>query len=271
MIALFLFFLSSWTFAGEPSHWSYILKIGDQHEFYKNHQLIDKPTDAWQLLFSLNYIDRNLQRLKDCVYYRVPGTEPGIIKVTTLSALSSCEEKLLSPGNLEIKDVKALQFNISDKDVEIDFSLADFTTRKWQAKIQTPMNKPEATLHLSSVAFKSPKIILLAPETGIEVKKTIPFLSEGSLCHNINDDCQESAPSKCSDCSGGWFEIPNGCPVGPRYCGTLNCGKKGLPACRKGMKWQRREEEFDCRVNSSFAYCADGLSVVCDGKKALCR
>lgn len=270
MIALLLLFLTSFTGASEPSHWSYMLKIGDRHEFYRNHQLIEKPQDAWQLLFSLHYVDRNLQKLKDCVFYRVPGTEPGILKITTLSVSSSCEEKLLSPGQMEIKDVKALQFKISDTEVEIDFSLADFTTRKWQAKIQTPLNKPEATLHHSSAVFKSPKIILIAPERGIEVKKISSFLSNGSLCHDVNDDCEERSPSKCSDCSGGWFEVPNGCPVGPKYCGSLDCGKKGRPACRRGMKWQRSEAEFDCRVNASFAYCSEG-SVVCEGKKAFCR
>ncbi|MFP5387587.1 MAG: hypothetical protein ACLGHN_16040, partial [Bacteriovoracia bacterium] len=229
MIALLLILLSSFTMASEPIHWSYILKIGDRHEFYENRQLIEKPKDAWQLLFSLNYIDGNLQKLKDCIFYRVPGSESGILKVTTLPVSSPCEEKLLSPGNLEIKDVKALQFNILDTEAEIDFSLADFTTRKWQARIQTPLSKPEAFSHLSSAAFKSPKIILIAPKSPMQVKKTTTYLAMDSLCHDVSDDCQEVTPSQCSSCSGGWYEIPNGCPIGPKYCGTLDCGKKGRP------------------------------------------
>jgi hypothetical protein len=28
---------------------------------------------------------------------------------------------------------------------------------------------------------------------------------------------------------------------------------------------------FDCRINSTFAYCSEGLKVDCEGRKAFCR
>lgn len=270
MIVLLIILLSYSIKANEPMQWSYISSVSDRHEFYKNYEVIAKPKDAWQILFSLQYVDSNLKKLKDCIYYRVPGESPGVLKIKSMSASSPCDESILSPGDREIKNIKSLQFSVTEKEIDLDFTLGDFQNHKWQAKLPDLSGIKVPKMQTSSAEYKSTKILLLSPEQNVKVLQ-IENYKNNTLCHDINEDCMEVSSSFCSQCPKGWYEIPNGCPEGPKYCGILECGGKNQPACRRGMKWQRKEENFDCRTNSTFAYCSKGLTVACEGKKAFCR
>jgi hypothetical protein len=269
MYLILLFSLN--IYAGEPIHWSHLLELSDRHEFYQNHEAIIKPKDSWQTLFGLVYIDRNIQRLKDCVFYRVPGLELGNLKIKTIPAVEKCEDYLLKDGDKEIHDIKSLEFSALNNELKIDLSFADFRSEKWEAHFQTAFTRPVPAMHLSSAELKSPKIILLAPAVDTKMTSNQNFPQDGSLCHDINEDCEEVKPSSCHDCQNGWYEIPNGCRQGPKYCGQHYCGGKDQPACRRGMVWQKKEINFECRMDSSFAYCSKGLKIFCDGKKAYCR
>jgi hypothetical protein len=265
-----LMLLSFSVFASEPTHWSHLLEVSERHEFYQNKELITKPKNSWQMLFGLVYLDRNLVRLKDCIFYHVPGIENGILKIKTISALDKCEEFILKDGDIEIKNIKSLEFTLLENHLKIYLSYTDFRSEKWSAKFQSSYDKPQTGMNLSSAEFKSPKIIMLAPVSNPDLAKKNSFLKYGSLCHDVNEDCEVVKTSICNRCEYGWYEVPNGCPQGPKYCGNHKCGGKGEPACRRGGKWQRKTEEFDCRVNSSFAYCSKGHKVRCEGQKAFC-
>ena len=258
--------------AASPVHWGHLLEMTHRHEFYKNNEVILKPQNSWQHLFTFNYLDREMNRLKDCVFYHVPGVEEGTLKVKALPEEQKCDDYLLKPGDQEWKRIKALQYNVTPKSVAIDISYHDFLSEKWQADFQKSFQKPKLQLNLSSAEYKSPKVILLAPIQNGKSESRPAVMSGNVLCHDINEDCEEKGPSTCDVCPEGWYEIPNGCSVGPKYCGRDQCGRKGQPACRRGMVWQKREEQkFDCRVDSSFVYCAKGLTVNCEGQKAFCR
>ncbi len=270
---IFLYFISLSLFAKTPSHWSQLLEVNDKHEFYINHESIIKPRDSWQTLFSLVYMDINVQRLKDCIFFRVPGHEPGSLKIKTISANAQCDDHVLQNGDRELNNIKSLQFFVSPEKVEINFLTNDLAAHKWEASLQSQFQHSSGQLNMSSAEFKAPKIIYLArsPQSSKKIYQRRPFLTPQTLCHDINEDCEEVSKSICSQCGNGWYEVPNGCKVGPKYCGIHNCGGKNRPACRRGMKWQRQEIEFDCRSNATFAYCLKGLSVVCEGRKAFCR
>lgn len=267
---LILLLTSFMTFAQEPIHWANLLKLSERHEFYKDHEAIVSPKDSWQNLFSVLYVDRDLTKLKDCIFYRVPGVDTGVLKIKTITAGDNCENYLLQPGDKELVDVTSLQYSILDSKFTIDISFKDYRTDKWTGVFQGAFQKPVPKMSMSSAEFKTPKLILLAPKSQLKEAKQV-FLKKGTLCHNINEDCEEKSTSICGSCEEGWYEVPNGCAVGPKYCGRAVCGGKDEPACRRGMKWQRKEEPFECRVDSSFAYCNKGLTVQCDGKKAFCR
>lgn len=267
---ILLSFLVSIAYAAEPLHWSYLTGVSDKHEFYQNHQVITAPQNAWQSLFALKYLGKDLNEMKDCVYYRVPGDASGILKIKSISSLQSCDQYLLEKGDIEVPEIKSLEFNLTDKSVEIDFSKADFSVVKWEGEFTSSREKTEGT-HKSSAETRASKLIFLSDKTlgTSPTKKGSERVS--SLCHEINDDCQEVSPSTCSLCPNGWHEVPNGCESGPKYCGMRECGKKNGPACRRGMKWQRKEIDPDCRADQSFAYCEKGLKVTCEGQLAICR
>ncbi len=270
MILIILFLSSCLTWAGQPVHWSYVLEITEKHEFYKNDQVVEEPKDSWQHLFALAYLNGDLLKMKDCIFFRVPGNDPGVLKIKTLSFNEKCDDHLLRPGDKELIDLKSLHYIISDKQVLFDMTFQDLHHEKWSSQIQGSFVKPVPRMALSSAEFKSPKIILLTSETSPK-KAQDAFLKDNEICHDVNEDCSETSPSQCNRCAEGWYEVPNGCASGPKFCGHHNCGQKDGPACRRGMKWQRKETQLDCVTDSSFAYCSKGLSVQCVGKKAYCR
>jgi hypothetical protein len=253
-----------------PSHWSHILDVRDKHEFYKNDENITKPKNSWQTLFSLVYMNVNLHFIKDCIYLRVPGSEPGVLKVKSIPYQSKCEDYLLYTGEIERTGIKTVLFKFLEKEASLDFTKTDFKSEKWIIHFQRSNEKTYPMMNLSSAEFKSPKIIFLAPKSLIKINSRPPLLKTGDICHDVKEDC-EATPSVCSQCNQGWYELPNGCAEGPKYCGSLDCGKKNGPACRRGIKWQKSDEEFDCARNSSFAYCSNGLIIDCEGRKAFCR
>jgi hypothetical protein len=184
--------------------------------------------------------------------------------------VEECRNSLLTAGDREWKDIKTFQFFSGENKLVLDLGFNNFRSEIWEIRFQGKTQKKEAGMSMSSAEFKDNKIFLLAP-SDLMINQTDPLPPANTLCHNINDDCQEVTPSSCNDCREGWYEIPNGCLQGPKYCGRHYCGSKGRPACRRGMTWQGKEGPCDCRADSSFAYCNKGLSIQCEGLKAYCR
>lgn len=270
MILFIIFFVIN-SFAKMPQHWSSIYEIQDRHEFYQNNETIIKPKDSWQSLFSLVYIDRDFISAKDCLFYKVPGLELGKIKIKTIPSDKKCDEYLLVTGDKEFKEIKSLNYSIETKEILINFTKNDGKLERWIVSMLQNKTHSESLLGLSSAEFKSPKIIFLSAKTNLKSSSKNKFLDKDAICHEVNEDCQVIGSSVCHRCENGWYEIPNGCLVGPKFCGALNCGGKNKPACRRGMTWQRTSREFDCRTDSSFSYCSKGLAVTCEGRKAFCR
>lgn len=254
--------------ADSPRKWENAKAIVDRHEFYQNGEVILKPKDSWQTIFALTFLDSRFQLSKDCVYFRVPGDESGKIKIKTLPVSTDCSSEILAPGDIEYADVSNLSFSTTGESIRMDFT-REGKKEKWSANILLDWKKPEAKLLLSSSDYKSPRFVYLASSAGSTV--SLSPLKAGTVCHDITGDCQERSPSRCSSCEQGWHEIPNGCAIGPKVCGPTDCGGKDRPACRRGMIWQRKESDFDCRMDASFAWCNKGRAVFCDGDKAFCR
>jgi hypothetical protein len=270
---ILLFFVLSQFVWGQKMQKLHAIKVYERHEFYENKQEIKKPADSWQHLFSFDYIDNNLTLVKQCVFYKVPGVELGVLKLKNIVVGDSCDNYLLKAGDQEFRDIKSLDFSIIQNEAFIDFILVNMKLERWHLKNHNENINKIPTLNLSSTEFKSSKLILVSrseipKDIFLESKKLLP---DQSLCHDISDDCSEKSKSNCSFCQSGWYEIPNGCDVGPKYCGYLECGGKNQPACRRGMKWQRHERRYDCRDDNSFAYCSKGFNVECEGAKAFCR
>ncbi|HXH31119.1 MAG TPA: hypothetical protein VNJ01_09940 [Bacteriovoracaceae bacterium] len=272
MIGFLLIFVSVLSQSEVPKNWAQVFEIRDRHEFYQNNRVVSKPVNSWQTLFAVAYYDINLNLRKDCLLYKVPGEEPGTLKVKTIASDGSCEDHIFTPGDWELKGIKALQFAVTETNLNVSITLSESKTEKWSVTFQKKPLQSQPKLFMSSAGFKGASVMLLAPESGpaavaVENKE----VADGTLCHDVTDECVEQKSSTCVDCPRGWYEVPNGCPSGPKYCGPHQCGHKGQPACRRGMRYQKARKKFECRLDSSFAYCSPGLTVECDGNKAFCR
>jgi hypothetical protein len=272
MILIIIFFMLSVVYADPTWKWTNAIEVVDKHEFYKNDQIIDRPKDVWQLLFAVVYHDSNLQTLKDCVFYKVPGTELGILKIKTIHHDKTCEEMLYRPGDFELGQLKALQFKQQENFLSIIITDQEFKVIRWDTPLLNNFIRPAPKILMSSAEYRAGRILFLKPNHGEMAHKQLKAISVKDIkqCHEINEDCSEKTSSSCTQCPYGWYEIPNGCPQGPKFCGSITCGTKGAPACRRGIEWQRVKKRFRCREDSSFAYCAKGLSIQCEGDLAYC-
>lgn len=267
---IFLLLLSLFSFADSPRKWENAKSIVERHEFYPNNEVILKPQNSWQPLFALTFLDSNFHMSKDCVYYRVPGDEPGRLKIRTISEEKDCNSEILAPGDVEIEQVTDFRFSTDSQSVSLDFRQAG-KPLKWKVSTMKDWQRPAPRALLSSADFRSPRVTYLASAVTQEKEKKLTGLKDREVCHDIASDCSERSVSRCRSCDHGWREIPNGCMTGPKVCGAARCGVKDAPACRRGLIWQRKEMKPDCRTDSSFAWCAKGLQVSCDGDRAFCR
>lgn len=269
---LWLFLFSVFAFADPSWKWTNAMKVVERHEFYANNEILIKPKGVWQTLFGVVYRDASLKVHKDCIYYRIPGEEAGELKIKSLSEKSPCDSHIFESAEQTIKGIKALQFSVSSSFLNVSITNSNFETEKWDIPLFNVFEPPAPKPLMSSAEYRSPKMIFLTPYKGLELarpEKNIP-LPVKTKCHDIGEDCKARGPSTCSSCAEGWYEIPNGCPQGPKFCGQHACGQKGQPACRRGMKYQRQEKTFSCRDDDSFAFCAKGFRLSCEGSLAYC-
>lgn len=271
MMIFFLTFFSLLVQASQPEYWATTLQIVEKHEFYKNNEVIGKPAGTWQTLFALIYPDSHLRLIKECVFYKIPAAENGILKVKKMSPHEKCENSLLSQGDNEWPDIIALQYFLEGNRLSLNMTFDKYKSEKWIYTFVNYFSPPAPKKLLSSAEFKTPKLIMLGPASTQKIDFPKIATKPQKNCHQISDDCEELSPSSCAQCPEGWYEIPNGCPNGPKYCGVLECGGKNQPACRRGMRYQRIEKKYECRTDNSFAYCSTGLNVVCEGSLAYCR
>jgi hypothetical protein len=253
----------------QPADWSFALAVNEQHEFYKEEEFINKPKETWQHLFSIAFLDSELNKIKDCVYYLIPGTESGALKIKRMAQNEDCDLGLLNPGERFYGDIHKLSFKLNPNEFELSFYHKKSGFQRWTIPLNSQQVSSSPKLNESSAHFQNSRFIYLSP-TIMNIKKS-PKLPDHQICHSIDDQCNELKVSECHDCSNGWYEVPNGCLKSPKYCGRVQCGLKGSPACRRGMKWQKKNVSFDCTLDSSFAYCSTGLTLECQGRRAYCR
>lgn len=254
--------------AETPKEWAGALELIERHEFYPEKSVIDAPKNSWQTLFALTYLTRDLKKQKDCIFYRVPGDAAGILKIKQVPLNVNCSKMIFEAGDREIPEVRSLEFHTYPEGATLTFTLPEYRLEIWEIQLPSHAKKGPELLQ-SSAEYKSSPILMLAPTLALD-KVPAPTPTEG-LCHDVDDLCQERSPSRCHECAEGWYEIPNGCFQGPKYCGRDRCGEKGMPACRRGMKYQKQEKKFECRTDPSFVYCSPGLMVQCEGALAYCR
>jgi hypothetical protein len=267
---LFLYFNLIW--AQTPERWANALRIVEKHEFYTNNEVILKPKDSWQTLLGVISRDAQFGEVKDCVYYYVPGLDQGQLKIKSVPLTSVCEKFIFDKPDREWNNLRSLQFSFEYNYLTFFITHQDYSVEKWQVSLFEKYKNPSPRIFMSSAEHRSGTIIFLNSKTADLYQKLAKrkILKDGEICQIVDESCQVRGASTCSFCENGWYEIPTGCKVSPKFCGVQNCGAKHRPACRRGMIYQKTESEFNCRSNSSFAFCQRGLKIQCQGNLAYC-
>lgn len=230
------------------------------HEFYQDNELITKPLDAWQTIASFSVSNRDLSLSKICLNYRPASGAQGVFRVEIMELSKSCA----SAGKIiyQIDNLFGVQFQRGEN-FRIVFSHQDYSMSSWIIKSVSKKRKLEL-LDTPDKAWGESVLFLS------EASSPQPLLADGSRCLTVLDDCTVKGPSTCHQCENGSLEAPNGCLIAPRYCSSAECGTKGNPACRRGVKFLK-QRVLDCRRDSSFAFCAGEATVGCQGQEVWCH
>ena len=231
----------------------------ETHEFYRDNELIQRPLEAWQTIAAFSSVNSDLSLSKVCLKYFLKSQSEGVFRVERKSLKENCSEK----GEIisEIKNLRGLQFQRTPH-FKITFTYQDFTTSEWNISLRKKSN-----LKLLETPDRYLDETVLFVSSGSE---QTTLLKEGTQCLKVLDDCTVAGESICHQCEAGFLEAPNGCLVSSQYCLKGNCGIKGGPACRRGVKFLRKRV-LDCRTDSSFAFCEAGSTPVCQGQEVWCH
>lgn len=282
-VTLMFFFHKNLLASFTPVNWGDLIAIQEKHDFLLPHKSFEATPDTWQTLFSLKSYNDQLQILKDCIYYKVPGKKKGKLLILSINKNMSCNDflfknissnKFLSSSKKKIvfTHLVDLQFSLNQKKLVLNLHFSNFSTVKIEGHFIPKMNLEKNLLKkpqfLSSTSFSKQSVVLV---TRKKVHHEIRKLENGVLCHDVSSDCKEKSLHRCYQCQNGFIEIPNGCLNAPKVCGEMECGQKNSPACPRGLSWNQANVPTDCRIDHSFAFCEEGLQVTCEGEKAYCR
>jgi hypothetical protein len=263
---------------------------------------INRPVATWWPLIEFKAIGSSgLSLKKYCLIYKIPAKKKGELKLVELNK-AHCHEEILTDSRLTIKDVfdlkvyltgrsikikdippfhLSLKFKKEGKDINLEFPLLNLSEDNIRVLGNYKLKKTTFNRNRFSVGLEQtlvPGAIFWPNLDGgngdsfLQGHISDNFIERTSIaCHRINNKCETIGSYTCDKCRYGWYEtVPTKCPrAGDKFCGTLNCGGKGEPACYRGYAYKNVEVKFGCYKGNPAGFCRDGLSAICDAKGVL--
>lgn len=225
--------------------WSTGIQVTDRHATFRNGELLVQPAGTWQTLFGVILPGHKIAEYwRHCVHVRLPrNRQSGAIRVTAQGMEDSCQAQWDKNILWETEGVRQVQFSQEGKEIRLWWD--DGRTHS----IRTHLQEVSGVFLLSPHSLKSK---WPAPP---------PLLADDTACKFEDDTCQR--------CRRGVVRIVGDKPS--FKCGIDRCGEKEQPACPRGKRWQRSRGPFTCRGDNSHVFCAEGLTVECQGDQAFCH
>lgn len=87
-----------------------------------------------------------------------------------------------------------------------------------------------------------------------------------TVCHKMNDLCEEEITFSCDQCPGAWIEtFDRDCPLGgTKFCASEKCGEKGEPSCLLGKDWLSPDIDPICTKEDQRVFCRPNQTQFCD-------
>jgi hypothetical protein len=249
------------------SRWNFATKISWENSHYKGLEKILSPKGTYQSIFEIEFVDKNFNKSYDCIQFYIPKKDfDGELSIVPNPKHEDCSKLITSQSYAKIKEIKNFGFEI-DSDV-LKLKVDEF---RFEYKLLNFLKQIKPTLLDSSIIPSTLDGILIA--SNISYSKQNPLIKDGSICYDIDDECNELLTNKCSDCKGGFFEvIASKCGVKrKRVCGVNKCGEKNQYACFRGYLASGIDPKNYCIADSPVGFCNENLKVVCINNVLMCE
>ena len=225
---------------------------------------LQRPQGTWYRLFEAKYKGR-----KWCLFYRTPNQKNGVAS-GELRWGDRCESaylnKILVEGISHLK-IEAYRFETVlyfKRERSIQWILPHFNiqTDRFYQRYDSPVKKSYRTgLSIGQWVDETQKIGKLRDRYG---------KGSATICHQVNENCQNVIENICDQCRFGHFEVVDfRCPQGgSKYCGQSHCGERNEPACLRGFRANQVTSKR-CEDHSMAGFCQQGLHLECDSNGIL--
>lgn len=233
---------------------------------------LTEPPFAWRALLSTS---------KACLWQRaIVKEDASSLRLTAGACTDDYESKIIS----EVSQLNALKasfgrelrfrYRESDQEVVQSIMLLNLSVLNLSSgEVLRLEDKKEKFSSMSStrrgsslrIHSKMSKEELLGSLTDSYLEKT------AVRCHQVNSECEDILINECHRCRYGYYEVVDHlCPQGgSKFCAPNTCGKKGEPACLRGVKHLQQEISVLCFVDSPAGFCEEGLVPHCDENQIL--
>lgn len=201
-----------------------------------------------------------------CLFYRVPTDErAGKMYLEKHNDFTECH---FGGGEivLEYSPLWDLRVTQSEKDI------------RFQYRIDKGGN------HTESFSFLLGGTLLLAKNWGdINEDEFLGGLASSyrsgrfEYCLQYDENCQDVITNECQRCRFGSYPVVSAknclTEKAQRICGPNDCGRRGAPACFRGMSFKKAEfskNGVSCYEGSEAGFCHQGLRTYCDGEVLIC-
>ena len=254
-------------FEKTSSRWIYTSNISWVNGHYQGSEKILSPKGTYQSIFEVEFIDANFNKSYDCIQFYIPKNESdGELTIVRNPEHENCSRLIGNTGYAQIKDIRNFGFELNE-----DILKLKVDEYRFEYKLLNLIKESSPKLLESSIIDSSVSGVLIASK--VSYSKSKPLLEDGSICFDIDDECNEILKNRCSDCNGGFFEVvASKCGIKrKRICGINKCGQKNQPACFRGYLASGINPANYCISDSPVSFCNKGLNVVCVNDILMCE
>lgn len=229
---------------------------------YKSLSEVNSPKGTVHELLKINFLDRNYRKVSDCVFYKIPEFNEGVLFIVENPKNLKCKDLVADKAYVKLQNIRNLGIEIGKKlIIKIDLVKLKYNLLN--------LSKKRSKKLLSSSALNTS---LIASDVEYSLDRS-DELKDGEICFDIDDECKVLIEDKCDSCVGSSFAvIASSCGVKyQRRCGENICGTKNNPACIRGFKTSGVSPQNYCINDSPVGFCQEGLRVVCENGTLICE
>lgn len=238
----------------------------DLNENFNSGQLVDEPKGARVILAELEFLNKEFNRQRDCIAYKVPtAKKSGELLFIRGEQGSDCKQRVLSPPYFSLKDIYNLSMNLTLRELVFKIDTKKLTLDFFNLRLK------DLKTH-EAYNFKVPGVEVSFVER-VNLKNS--ELLDLEICQDVSSDCSREEKNLCHLCPNNgvsYMVYASSCKANPirRYCGKVDCGEPGNPACIRGRRAVGYTGDY-CIADSPLGFCKPPARVICLNGELYCE